>query len=70
MNSLLLKEAEPGEVLKILSNLNLKKSSDIFGISPTLIKIATENLKTHISAIFNYSIHQGVFPSKLKIGLI
>ena len=46
MNSLILKEAEPGEVLKILNNLNSKKSSDVFGISPRLIKIAAENLKT------------------------
>ena len=69
-HSLFLKEAKPGEVLKILNNLNPKKSSDIFGIFPKLIKIATENLKTHMSVIFNCSIHQGVFPSKLKIGLI
>ena len=69
-HSLFLKEAEPGEVLKILNSLNTKKSSDIFVISPKLIKIAAENLKTHISVIFNYSIHQGVFPSKLKIVLI
>ena len=44
--SLFLKEAEPGEVLKILNSLNTKKSSDIFRISPKLIKIAAENLKT------------------------
>ena len=69
-HSVFLKEAEPGGVLKILNSLNTKKSSDIFGISPKLIKIAAGNLKTQISVIFNYSIHQVVFPSKLKIGLI
>ena len=58
-HSLFLKEAEPGEVLKILNSLNTKKSSNMFGISPKLIKIAVENLKTHISVIFNYSMHQG-----------
>ena len=67
---LFLKEAEPGEVLKILNSLNIKKSSDIFGISLKLIKIAAENLKAHISVIFNCLIHQGVLPSKLKIGFI
>ena len=35
-----------------------------------MIKIAAEKLKKHISVIFNYSIPQGVFPSKFKIGLI
>ena len=55
--SLFSKQAEPGEVLKILNSLDTKKSSDIFRISPKLIKIAAENLKTHVSAIFNNSIH-------------
>ena len=44
--SLFLKEAEPGEVLKILNNLHSKKSGDICGISPKLIRVAAENLKT------------------------
>ena len=54
--SLFLKKAEPREVLIILNNLNPKKSSDIFGISPKLMKIAAENLKRHISVIFKCSI--------------
>ena len=49
--SLFLKEVEPGKVLKILNSLNTKKSSDIFGISPKLIKITAENLKTNVSVI-------------------
>ena len=69
-HSLFLKEAEPVEILKILNSLNTKKSNDILVISPKLIKIAAENLKTHISVIFNYSIHQGVFRSKHKTELI
>ena len=56
--------------IKILNSLNTKKSNDVFGISPKMIKIAAENLKKHISVIFNYSIPQSVFPSKFKIGLI
>ena len=68
--SLFLKEGEPGEVSKILNSLNSKKSSDIFGISPNFNKIAVENQKIHIRVIFNCAIHHGVFPRKLKTGLI
>ena len=46
-HSLFVKETKPAEVLKILKSLNIKKSTDIFGISPKIIKIAAEVLKTH-----------------------
>ena len=69
-HSLFLKETEPGEVLQILKSLNLEKSTDIFGISPKLIKRPAEVLKTHIATLLNYSINQGIFPNNLKIALI
>ena len=39
-HSFFLKEIEPIETLKLLKNLDLKKSSDIYGIPPKLTKIA------------------------------
>ena len=68
--SLLLKETEPGEVLQILKSLNIKKSTDIFDISPKMIKTAAKVLKTHIDTLINYSINQGIFPNNLKIAHI
>ena len=65
-----MKETEPGEALQILTSLNIKISTDIFGISPKIIKIAAEFLKTHISTFFNYSVNQGIFPNNLKIALV
>ena len=56
-HSLFLKETEPGEVLQILKSLNLEKSTDIFGISPKMIKRPAEVLKTHIATLLNYSIN-------------
>lgn len=53
--SLLLKEVEPGEVLKILKSLNITKSTDIIGIPPKMMKIAAEVLKTYVATLFNYS---------------
>ena len=49
-----LKETELGEALQILKSLNIKKSTDMFGISHKMMKIATKVLKTHIATIFNY----------------
>ena len=69
-HSLFLKETEPGEVLQLLKSLNIKKSTDIFGISPKMIKIAAEVLKNHIATLPNYSINQSIFPNNLKIALI
>ena len=53
--SLLLKEVEPGEALKILKSLIITKSTDIIGIPPKMMKIAAEVLKTHVTTLFNYS---------------
>ena len=50
-HSLFSKETEPGEVLQILKSLDIKKLTDIFGISPKMIKIAAEVLKNHITTL-------------------
>ena len=46
--------------------LNIKKSANIYGISPKLIKIAAERIINDLSLIFNCSIKQGIFSEKLK----
>ena len=37
---------------------------------PKLVKVAADKLKDNLAPIFNYSIEQGIFPEKLKTGLI
>ena len=53
-HSMFLKETELGEAIQILKSLNIKKSTDMFGISHKMTKIATKVLKTHIATLFNY----------------
>ena len=65
-----LNEVDPGEVFKLLSNLDITKSGDIFAISPKLIKPAAHILCFPISKIINKSFNLGAFPRKLKIGKI
>ena len=62
-HSFFLKEVDPEEEHKLLLELNTKKSSDIFGISPELIKLSTEFIKGHLSLIFNESFKEGIFIS-------
>ena len=57
-------------MLQILKSLNIRKSTDIFSVSPKMIKIPAEVLKNHITALFNYSINQGIFRNNLKIAFI
>ena len=61
-----LKEVDPGEVHKLLLKINTKKSNDIFGISPKLIKLSAKFIKGHLSLIFNESFKDSIVPDKLK----
>ena len=53
----LFKETTPAEVQKLLNNTNTRKASDIYGISPKLVKLSSEHnkklriLKTVLSVI-------------------
>ena len=64
-HSFFLKEVDPEEVHKLLLKINTKKSSDIFRISPKLIKLSAEFIKGHLSFIFNEFFTEAVVPEKL-----
>ena len=51
-------------------NLNPKKSSDIYGIPPKLIKTAAHSLAEQLTLIFDASFQEGKFPDKLKVHVI
>ena len=54
----------------MLNNLNTRKASDIYGISPKLVKLSFERIKKILSQIFAASFHKGIVPDKLKSALI
>ena len=65
-NKLTLKETTPDEIHKIISDLDGKKSSDIYGISPDLVKLNSQAISQILSIIFNQSVAEGCFPTALK----
>ena len=52
--------------MKLLTKLDPKKSSDIFGISPKLLKLAAVPIHNTLTQIFNYSFKLGQFPENMK----
>ncbi len=69
-NKLTLKETTPDEVLKIINNLDGKKSGDIYNISPDLVKLNGQVISQILTIIYNLSISEGCFPSEMKAAKI
>ena len=69
-NKLALNETTPDEIYKIIHDLDGKKSGDIYGISPDLVKLNNPAISQALSVLFNLSIHQGCFPSRMKAAKI
>ena len=69
-HSFFLNETTPDEIDKYLKKLDIKKASDLYGISPFLVKTSSEKIENQLSIIFNLSFVQGIVRNKLKIGVI
>ena len=69
-NKLTLKETTPDEIAKIITDLDGKKSSDIYNISPDVVKLNTQAISQILTIIFNISIHEGCFPTAMKAAKI
>ena len=69
-HSFSINETDPIEVYDLLDKINVNKAADIYGIPPKLVEMTARKLKNNLILIFNYPIEQGIFPEKLKIGLI
>ena len=65
-----LNEIEPDEIRKIINGLDTKKSADIYGISPKLLKSSSDSLSKLLCPIFNLSFSTGKFPDSLKIAKV
>ena len=53
---MLLKEVGLGEIKKIMSNVDVKKASDIFDITPKLLKAASDKFIEPLTFLFNEAI--------------
>ena len=69
-NSFFITPTTEEEVSDIIKGLSDNKSSDIYGYSVKLIKIALPKIANILSYIFNNSFSQGKFPDKLKYASI
>ena len=64
-HSMFLTETDPGEIAKIILNLDASKAGDLYGITPRLVKMAP-GMGVNLSLIFNLAIEKGVFPHLFK----
>ena len=69
-NIFFLKEIELDKIFKLLQEVIIKKASDIYGISPKVIKISAEKIKEPLALIFSMSFRGWVFPEKLICGVV
>ena len=65
-NKLTLKETTPDEIVKIINDLDAKKSGDIYNISPDLVKLNSQIIAQILTIIFNKSVQEGCFPTAMK----
>ena len=69
-HSIFLREVDFGEVYKIVTDLDITKSGDIYGISPRFLQLGASEMSKNLTAIFNKSLSLGKFPEKLKIAQV
>ena len=62
-----LKETTPDEIVKIINHLDSKKSSDIYNISPDIVKLSSQVVADSLAIIFNRCIQEGNFPDHMKL---
>ena len=68
--SMFLTPTDPKEIDLLLKNLDESKSTDIYGTSIKLLKIASSSLSKVLSEIINHSLVNGIFPEKLKCAYV
>ena len=70
IHSMYLHKTNPNEVLKIIGNLNTKKSSGFDELSARFLQLCTPYIAEPLAYIFNASISTGVYPDHLKIARV
>ena len=69
-SKLFLTETTPDEIVKIINDLDPKKSCDIYDISPKYVISTRQSVAHMLTIIFNRSIREGKFPQAMKIAKI
>ena len=69
-DSMFLQPTNNSEIEKIIKSLGSNKSSDIYGMSPKLLKILFPAISETLSNIFNESFALGIFPDHMKLTMI
>ena len=69
-DSMFLQPANKLEIEKIIKSLDSNKSSDVYSMSPKLLKILSLAISETLSNIFNKSFALGVFPDQMKLATI
>ena len=69
-HSMYLTEIASDEIHKIIQDMGINKSGDIYGNNPNLIKHGGPVLIAILTLLFNKSIDQGIFPNALKLSKI
>ena len=69
-NNFFLKETTPDEIVKVVNKLDSKKSSDIYNISPEIVKLSNQVVADALTIIFNRCIREGHFPDSLKLAKV
>jgi hypothetical protein len=64
---MLMQNTTPEHVKKVIRQLKAKQSSDANGVSSKMIRFIGDVIANPLSHIFNISLNNGVFPSKLKL---
>ena len=58
------------EIIKLIGDINLKKTSDIYGLPTEFVKIISHDIASILSDIFNKGFETGIFPGHMKIAMI
>ena len=61
---------DPQEVLKLINDIDSKKASDVYNISPRFIKDSKFFLADALCKLFNVSIEDPCFPDTLKFAKV
>ena len=56
--------------MEVINGFDIKKSSDIYDISPSLVKLSCQAIFHTLSNIFNKAIHEGCFPNAMKLAKV
>ena len=65
-----LQEVTPDEVCNLIQKLDIKNANDTYGIPLQLVKLSSDFIKGSLALIINDSFKEGIFPAKLKVGMV